>query len=128
MDRLDQASRVFLDTAPVIYFVESNPRYLPLVLEVFDRLDAGRFTGITSPITLAECLVFPYHLGRDDLVASFTRLLVQGPHTLFVPIGQEAAQQAAAATPTAKTMLQRQIERLVYELTEKEIAIVEAAT
>lgn len=52
-----------LDTAPVIYYVEKHPTYLELVTPVFNRIDAALLTAITSPVTLAECLVAPYRLG-----------------------------------------------------------------
>ena len=56
-ERLRSVNRLFLDTAPVIYFIEENPRYLAQVQPVFDRIDSGSLIAITSPITLSECLV-----------------------------------------------------------------------
>jgi predicted nucleic acid-binding protein len=53
-DALQDVQRIFLDTAPVIYYVEQNPRYSAMVEEVFRRLDAGTIIGVTSPVTLAE--------------------------------------------------------------------------
>lgn len=51
VDCLHNVTRLFLDTAPVIYYVEENERYLPLVDEVFDRLDDGLLTAVVSPVT-----------------------------------------------------------------------------
>ncbi len=62
-ERLDNVQRIFLDTAPVIYYVEKNKDYFSLVEVVFNKIDSGPLTAITSPITLAECLVHPYRLG-----------------------------------------------------------------
>jgi len=59
-DVLENVRRIFLDTAPVIYFVEKNERFLNSVKTVFGLIDDGRLLAITSPITLAECLVQPY--------------------------------------------------------------------
>ncbi|GIL15378.1 MAG: hypothetical protein BroJett039_05510 [Chloroflexota bacterium] len=87
--------RIFLDTAPIIYFVENNPTYLKRVQSVFNQIDAGALTAITSPITLAECLVHPYRRGLDEAVEAFTALIINGENTLFAPIGQETAQRAA---------------------------------
>lgn len=56
---LDAVSRLFLDTAPVIYYVEANPYYITVVETLFARLDAGDFQAVTSPVTLAECLIVP---------------------------------------------------------------------
>jgi hypothetical protein len=57
--RLSTARRVFLDTAPVIYYVEGNTRYVAALDPLFRRLDAGALEAVSSPVTLAECLVHP---------------------------------------------------------------------
>ncbi len=55
VDALQNVSRVFLDTTPIIYFVERNPIYASRVDQFFDHLDAGALEAVTSPISLAEC-------------------------------------------------------------------------
>ena len=62
-DALRGVSRIFLDTAPVIYFVERAPLHFDRVGPVFDLIDVGSVAAVTSPITLAECLVVPCRLG-----------------------------------------------------------------
>ena len=95
-ERLNDATRLLLDSAPVIYYVEKHPRYVDLVQVAFDRVDLGLLSAVTSPVTLAECLVFPYRLGQADLVREFTELIVHGGNTDFVGIDQEIAAAAAA--------------------------------
>ena len=46
--------RVCIDTAPIIYFIEKNQRYLDVVRPVFAEIEAGRIDAITSTITLLE--------------------------------------------------------------------------
>jgi hypothetical protein len=75
-ERLDNVQRIFLDTAPVIYYVEKNKDYFSLVEVVFNKIDSGPLTAITSPITLAECLVHPYRLGMTQLQNDFFDLIV----------------------------------------------------
>ncbi len=94
-EALHQVKRLFLDTAPVIYYVEKNPRYLAVVAPIFDRIDDGVLTAVTSPITLAECLVMPYRLGLSRLQEHFFELIVHGQNTVFVPLDPECARQAA---------------------------------
>jgi hypothetical protein len=53
------ARRVLVDTAPVVYYVEAHPTYLPVVRPFFDALDAGHFTAVISSVSIAECLVGP---------------------------------------------------------------------
>ncbi len=95
-EALHQVKRLFLDTAPVIYYVEKNPRYLAIVAPFFDRIDNGVLTAVTSPVTLAECLVMPYRLGLSNLQQHFFDLIVHGQNTVFVPLDHECARQAAA--------------------------------
>ena len=70
-DALSHVGRRFPDTAPVIYFVERNPAFAPVVDEIFDRLDEGRLSAVTSPVTLLECLVVPCRAGATDLHREF---------------------------------------------------------
>jgi predicted nucleic acid-binding protein len=87
--------RFFLDTAPVIYYVEKNPRYLTVATAIFDRVDNGTLTVVTSPVTLAECLAIPYRSGLVNLQQDFLDLLVHGRNTFFAPIDHNVAREAA---------------------------------
>jgi predicted nucleic acid-binding protein len=94
-ERLKNVRRIFLDTAPVIYYVEKNTGYLGLVEDVFNRIDEGLLTAVTSPITLAECLIHPYRLGLTQLQIDFYELIVNAGNTLFTPIDNAISQKAA---------------------------------
>ena len=93
--RLKNVQRIFLDTAPVIYYVEKNPAYLAKVKPVFTRIDAGTLTAVTSPITLSECLVHPYRLHHLDGIARFRDLIVGGSNVNFVLLDDAIADKAA---------------------------------
>jgi predicted nucleic acid-binding protein len=93
-ERLQSVRRLFLDRAPVIYYVEENTRYLPLVETVFDRLDTNALTAVTSPVTLAECLVAPYRSNETELRQVFADVIVSGSNTEFVPIDRTIADKA----------------------------------
>jgi predicted nucleic acid-binding protein len=94
-DRLQAVTRLFLDSAPVIYAVEKHPRYVDLVRVALKRLDAGALSAVTSPVTLAECLIAPYRLGRADVSQTFVDLVVYGSNVTFVTIDQAVAEKAA---------------------------------
>lgn len=85
-ESLQGVTRLFLDTAPVIYFVERKLQYLATVREVFNRIRDGLLIAVTSPVTLAECLIYPYRLGQTQLEQDFIDTIVNGNNTLFVPI------------------------------------------
>jgi len=74
-DALARTRRLFIDTAPVIYHVERHPRYWDLTTGFFRALRDGIVQGVTSPITLAECLVHPYHSGDTALADRFRRAI-----------------------------------------------------
>lgn len=95
VEALKDVRRLFLDTAPVIYFIEKNPSYFPQAKEVFALVDADQITVVTSPVTLAECLIVPIRNGLESLERDFTDLIVYGNHTEFATIDEVNARQAA---------------------------------
>jgi predicted nucleic acid-binding protein len=92
---LQGVSRLFLDTAPVVYYVERNPTYSARADEIFDRIDAGSLQGVTSGVTLAECLVGPVHSGLAQVQRDFIDVIVGGANTTFVALDATIAQSAA---------------------------------
>ncbi len=68
--------RVCIDTAPFIYFIEKNPRYLNVVRPVFAEIDAGRIEAITSTITLLEVLVQPIRKSNKNLAEKYREVLL----------------------------------------------------
>ncbi len=95
-EALSGVTRLFLDTALVIYYVEQHPEYLEKVSFVFERLDAGNLIAVTSPITLAESLILPDRTNNKQLRQDFLDLLVYGASTEFARIGEQASVKAAA--------------------------------
>lgn len=94
-EALQGVARLFLDTAPVIYYVERHPQYAPVADDIFNRIDAGTLPAVTSPVTLVECLVVPYRLGQSDVRQNFTDLIVRGQGITFVPLSDLIADRAA---------------------------------
>lgn len=94
-DYLIQGKKLFLDTAPVIYYVENHPQYQSLVNYVFHGIDSGLVSAVTSPITLSECLVYPYRLGLTELQQDFIDLIVSGVNVEFIQIDELIAKQAS---------------------------------
>ncbi|MCC5627794.1 type II toxin-antitoxin system VapC family toxin [Nostoc sphaeroides CHAB 2801] len=92
-DALANVSRLFLDTAPVIYFVERNPQFVDLVDPIFERLSTD-ITAVASGITLSECLVGAIRLGLADLEQAFVDVLQQ-EQVVFVEINAAIAREAA---------------------------------
>jgi len=49
---LSETKKIAIDTAVIIYFMESNPIYDNLISNVFQRISNGSLLGITSIISL----------------------------------------------------------------------------
>ena len=64
-----------LDTAVFIYFVEEHAEFLALVEPLFVGLDGGRWSAVTSSMTLLEVLVVPYRAGDTALAERYEALL-----------------------------------------------------
>lgn len=93
--RLRAFRKVFLDTAPIIYFVEKHPDYGAAVDTLFELIDEGRISAVVSPVTLAECLVHPAKYGLTDLYEGFRRIILNGRNTSFSSIDEHIAEKAA---------------------------------
>jgi predicted nucleic acid-binding protein len=92
---LSGLDRIFLDSAPVIYFVERHPVYSPVLQPIFSSIEAGEVTAVASPITLAECLVVPMRQENREAVEAFMDILGGEQASVFIPIRQNTARRAA---------------------------------
>jgi predicted nucleic acid-binding protein len=70
---------IFLDTAPVIYYVEAHATFGEIVEPLFEMLDASDLRAVTSPVTLAEAMVLPLRANDSELWLLFQELLISGP-------------------------------------------------
>jgi hypothetical protein len=51
---LEGISRIFLNTAPVIYLIEAHVDFGVRSRDIFMKMDEDGIQGITSPVTLAS--------------------------------------------------------------------------
>ena len=72
---------LFLDTTPIIYHVEGNLAYQSLTDQVFQTIQAGTISAVTSSITLSECLVHLYRRGDMALAQKFLNVVTAGGNT-----------------------------------------------
>jgi predicted nucleic acid-binding protein len=94
-DALAGVARLGLDTAPFIYFVERNPRYVDRVRQIVRRIATGSIAGYTSVITLTEVLAQPLRLGNTTLAQRYRRFLTRSQHLSLVSIDLATATRAA---------------------------------
>ena len=86
---------VGLDTAPLIYFVELHPVYLPFVDPFFEAVERGEIHVVTSTLTLTEALVHPYRHGNQSLAQQYSHILLNSRNLKTLPISSEIAVEAA---------------------------------
>ena len=94
-DAFQGITKIFLDTAPVIYYVEATTGFAEVVQESFRLLDEGALQAIASPVTLAECLVLPLQLGQTQLRQNFIDLLTKTEAIVLAPMDVEVGKRAA---------------------------------
>ena len=94
-ERLAGHTVVGLDTSIFIYHLEAHPRYLPLTRELLGGVQAGRWTAITSVITLMELTVRPWQIERPAVAREYEALLIHFPNLTLVDVTREVARRAA---------------------------------
>ncbi|MGL5939546.1 MAG: type II toxin-antitoxin system VapC family toxin [Waterburya sp.] len=88
-------SQVFLDTAPVIYYVEATEGFTEIIREVFRLLAEENFHAVTSPVTLAECLIVPVKMKQIEFQQAFIDLLTNSEEIAFTITDSEISKLAA---------------------------------
>lgn len=89
--------KVFVDTAPFIYFIEKdikNPQYYGKVKNFFKYGYDNDRKFVSSVITMEEYFVFPYRNKEYSYIGMFNRL-VEIIDMEIVEINQEIAKKAA---------------------------------
>ena len=71
---------VFIDTTPLIYFIEGHSRFQDQLLKVFQANNNGEIHFQTSTLTLLEVLVQPLRHNRLDLVEKYEEILNNSPN------------------------------------------------
>ena len=84
-----------MDTTPLIYFFDENPRYIDLVRPFFEALDRGELTVVTSVVTLLEVLVHPLRHGDEKLAEQYRGILLGAAGLRTVTLSTELAEEAS---------------------------------
>ncbi len=87
--------RIGLDTNIFIYFLEDHPRYGTWCASLFNLIERGQNTAITSTVTLLELLVQPYREQKDELAQKIFALTSTYPKIEWIPLTMNLADRAA---------------------------------
>ena len=124
LSRLLKGKTVFIDTAPLIFFIEKNPRYSAIVKSVVTLIDSGKAKGLTSTITLLEVLVLPLRDGNKKLADAYRSILLSSKNLETCEISNAISEKAAVLrakygfkTPDSIQLATAIIRRVDYFLT-----------
>ncbi len=90
-----ERERIGLDTNVFIYFLEDHPRYGSWCASLFDLIERGHNSAVTSTITLLELLVQPYRDQKEELAQKIFALASTYPKLEWVPVTMDLADRAA---------------------------------
>lgn len=72
---MTEFKRVFLDTAPIIYYLQRDEMYFEKMKTIFIELRKKKVELVSSDVTIAEYCVFPYRTGNQKLVEDFDNFI-----------------------------------------------------
>ena len=78
IDELKNFRKLFIDTAPIIYYIEAHPQFGPVAKQVVTSFKSDEVIAYSSVITLAEVLPKPIELGDKKLAKKFADFLKHG--------------------------------------------------
>lgn len=86
--------RVFIDTAPIIYYLENSSLYRESMAKFFTKCIKENIQIVTSAITIEEYLVFPYSSGKLEYMDNFKKF-IEYMNIEIIDINYEIAEQGA---------------------------------
>lgn len=88
--------KVFIDTAPLIYFIEGHTKFQNELIEIFKAGDEEMLSIQTSILTLLEVLVQPIRLKRFELANQYEKILTKSKHIELIDTDIKVVKNAAS--------------------------------
>lgn len=93
-EEVAKVNSLFIDTAPIIYYVEAHPLFGSLTKEVVSAFQSGNLCAYSSVLTITEVLPKPIERGDEKLARKFAEFLKHGKGLTVVEISEEVAEVA----------------------------------
>ena len=90
-----QGNRIYIDTNIWIYALEGYSAFRTDLMQLFEQIQSGELTGVTSELTLAELLVQPCRAGNLDQQVLYKKAIASRQNFLVVPIFRDLLIDAA---------------------------------
>lgn len=91
---MTEYKKIFLDTTPIIYFLDADINYAEKVERIFERLIENKSSMVTSTVTCTEYLTYPYRTGNTEKIDVFFEFLTDC-NVQIQPIDINIAKKAA---------------------------------
>lgn len=99
-ERIPDGNRIHLDSMVLIYFIQQNAAYLPVIKPIIGRITNGSIGAVSSCITLLEVLVKPIRERRPDLARRYEAMLTTSPNLILSPVYEDIAKIGAEIRAT----------------------------
>ncbi|MBZ0280209.1 MAG: type II toxin-antitoxin system VapC family toxin [Anaerolineae bacterium] len=86
---------LYIEAAPLIYYVEENPIYIDRMDAIVEQIEDVPIEGVSSVITLTEVLTHPLRLGQGKLVQEYQNILLHSVLFRLIPVTAKTAELAA---------------------------------
>ena len=87
--------RLYLDTAPIIYYIEANPNYYTKMSLAIELIEKKPIEAFSSVITLTEVLNYPLKAGNSKLAQDYRDILQNNENFQLVNVNTKIAEAAA---------------------------------
>ena len=92
---LHPVSRLYIETAPIIYFTESTVGYVNIMRAIFGHVIQQQIQLVTATITLTETLMKPLQANDTAFIAQYRTLFYSTQGMTLVPVRSVEAESAA---------------------------------
>lgn len=89
---MTDSKKIFLDTAPIVYYLENNELYYPKMKRFWKTYEDCDY--ITSAVTVTEYLIYPYQQNNLKLINAFYAF-IDGMDIEIKSIDKALAEKAA---------------------------------
>ncbi|MCA1761345.1 MAG: PIN domain-containing protein [Bacteroidales bacterium] len=90
-----KGKKIFIDTAPFIYYIEGNVQYQKILNHLFNLNSKGEIFFSTSVLTLLELLVVPIRNKKFDLVEQYEAIFSNSNSLELIEINLTISKLAA---------------------------------
>ncbi len=91
---LQKIRTIFIDTAPIIYYIEDHQDFAPLMTQIVNDFQSNTLTAYSSVITLTEVLPKPIQKNQNGLATKFSEFLKKGKNFNLIEISENIAEKA----------------------------------